>query len=200
MPSNPSPPIDLGHQLTRGYAARMIRFRAVQIVGLVGLPKTDCDDLEQELRLHVLRRLEKFDPTIARWNTFVRVVTERHAATLIERLRRRSRVPDPACSPNPSSISVDAVSESPSTEEAKPHILARVAVHSTHEQQSDLAMDVQQVLSLLPKPCRRMCALLKLHSVAEAARLLGIPRTTLHDRLSRLRGVFRAAGIKKPAD
>ena len=198
MPSTPSSPIDLGHQLTRGYAARMIRSRAVQIVGLVGLPKTDRDDMEQELRLHVLRRSEKFDPTIARWNTFVRVVTERHAATLIERLRRRNRMPNPACCPNPSSVSLDAVSEPPNTEEAKLNIQAAVAVHSTHEQESDLVMDVQQVLSLLPRPCRRMCALLKLHSVAEAARLLGIPRTTLHDRLSRLREVFVAAGIKKP--
>ena len=198
MPSIP-PSIDLGHQLTRGYAARMIRFRALQIVGLVGLPKTDCEDIEQELRLHVLRRLEKFDPAIARWNTFVRVVTERHAATLIERLRRRSRPSDPTASHSPMSISFDAVSESPITEETRPDILASVAVGGAHEHELDLAMDVQQVLSLLPRPCRRMCALLKLHSVAEAARLLGIPRTTLHDRLSRLREVFAAAGIKKPA-
>jgi len=200
MPSIVPPAIDPGHQLTRGYAARMIRFRAAQIVGLVGLPKTDRDDIEQELRLHVLRRLEKFDPAIAQWNTFVGIVIQRHAATLIERHRRRGRVPDPTSSPNPISISLDAVREPPAADRTKPHVLAALAVHSNHEHQSDLAMDVEQVLTLLPKPCRRMCALLKRHSVAEAARLLGIPRTTLHDRLSRLREVFQAAGIKKPAD
>ena len=200
MPSTSPAPIDPAHQLTRGYTARMIRFRAVQIVDLVGLPKADCDDVEQELRLHVLRRLEKYDPAIARWNTFVRVVTERHAATLIGRLRRLNRLPDPASVPNPMSISLDAVSESLNTEETRPDILACIAADGAHEHQSDLAMDVQQILSLLPKPCRRMCALLKLHSVAETARLLGIPRTTLHERVSRLRGVFAAAGIKKPTN
>lgn len=76
---------DLAQWVTCGFAAQAIGHKARQLAGRNGFSLSDRDDLEQELRLHLLRRLGSFDPQVAHWNVFVRTLLERHAATLVAR-------------------------------------------------------------------------------------------------------------------
>jgi len=63
-------------------------------------------------------------------------------------------------------------------------------------EEAELAEATQQVISGLPGDLRRLCEMLKTGTLADAARGLGIPRTTLINQVSRLQERFKAAGLK----
>lgn len=60
----------------------------------------------------------------------------------------------------------------------------------------ELSIDVKTVLASLPKEDRELAITLLEHPPVEASRILGIPTSTLHDRLARLRRRFSAAGLE----
>ena len=53
------------------YAVQIIKFKAKQLVGRVGLTDSDREDLEQEMILDLLQRLPKYNPDRAQRNTFI---------------------------------------------------------------------------------------------------------------------------------
>jgi RNA polymerase sigma-70 factor (ECF subfamily) len=57
-------------------------------------------------------------------------------------------------------------------------------------------MDLGQAIASLPEELRDLCLRLHDSTMAEVAREMGIPRTTLYDRLSKLRDAFREAGLE----
>ena len=59
----------------------------------------------------------------------------------------------------------------------------------------DVALDTAAVLATLPRPARELCERLKKDTVAEVARQMGVPRSTLRDDIARLRDHFRAMGL-----
>lgn len=167
MPSAAASHNDLERLLTTGFAARAIRQKASQLVARAGFSPSDQEDLEQELRLHLLCRLSKFDPDVAHWNVFVRTLVERHAATLVTQRRVRIR----------------AVSED----------LHQVATSTPHV---DLTLDMADIVARL-SPCdRELCQQLKRQSVAAVARQKGIARSTLRDEIGRLGERLVAMGLE----
>lgn len=64
---------------------------------------------------------------------------------------------------------------------------------SDHDQM-ELRLDCEEVLDRLPPDLGRIAELLKVMSLSDAARELGIPKTTLWNRLAVLRRHFAAAG------
>ena len=57
--------IDLSSELSHGFAASFIRYKATRLVGRAGIRPCDQEDVEQELRLHLVQRFPKFDPARA---------------------------------------------------------------------------------------------------------------------------------------
>jgi RNA polymerase sigma-70 factor (ECF subfamily) len=60
---------------------------------------------------------------------------------------------------------------------------------------NNLRMDVARVLDTLPEDLRDLCERLRESNMAEIARETGIARTTLYDKLTRIREAFRQAGL-----
>lgn len=60
---------------------------------------------------------------------------------------------------------------------------------------SDLALDVEHVLSRLPTKLRRLCEHLKTMTLDEIARQTGIPEARLRKDIATLRGSFEQAGL-----
>lgn len=162
-------PPSLEHLVTSGFAARAIGQKARQLAGQRGFSLSEREDIEQELRLHLLRRLAKFDPQVAPWNVFVRTLVERHAATLVMRRRSQLRLAD-RCPPPSHSAEVDI----------------------------DAALDTAMLLADLPCRAREICERLKNDTIAEVARQMGLPRSTLRGEITRLRGHFRTVGRAIP--
>jgi hypothetical protein len=75
------------------FAADLIRRKARELCRLSAFQNCDRTDIEQELRLLLVKRLPKFDASIAHFNAFVTTVVERFCASLIEHQTAKSRSP-----------------------------------------------------------------------------------------------------------
>ena len=53
--------IDLNQELTCGFAHKFIRHKSRQLVGRCGIRRADRADLDQDLKLHLMRRFGQFD-------------------------------------------------------------------------------------------------------------------------------------------
>ncbi len=189
--------IDIEQELTSGFAAKLIRRKAKQLVGRAGFTRSDRADLEQEMKLRVWQRFGRFDPRIAHWNAFVTTIVERHVATILQAARRKKRLEGETLT-SLSELVEDCDSElvelgeTISPEQKEPLMGCYVA---TGEEQCALKLDVADVMANLPDDLRELCELLKFHNVKDAAREMGIPRTTASSMVSRLRQIFVDAGV-----
>ena len=181
------------------YAANVIRYKARQLVGKAGFTESDRDDLEQEMMLDVIARLPKFDPNKATQKTFVARIIERKISKLIR--HRTSEMRDyrrEAFSLNASIEDGDGGSVERGDLVSQENVDPTVAVNSrTGVDEMAFLHDLQSVLSGLPDHLRRLCKILKTGTVSDAAREMGIPRTTLNDHVRKLRSLFEEAGLKE---
>ncbi len=176
--------LDLSQELTRGFAARFIRYKTAQLISRPGFSPTDREDLEQELKLHLLQRCVRFDPQVAHWNAFVVTVLSRHLLTLVLK-RRRGK---PLRSLEEFTDDAEAVGDGGESAGLNGHATLCIADNTA---QLDLVLDVQTVLARMPHDSRVLCRRLMSASPAAVARQLGVPRTTLYRRIIGLRKQFR---------
>jgi RNA polymerase sigma-70 factor (ECF subfamily) len=183
------PPID-------DFAARLIRFKARQLVGRAGFTRSDVDDIEQELVLKLLKHRGAFDPDQSHWHAFVTTIVERHAATILRDKRMEKRDFTRATSLH---VIVDDPINGPSELAAtigRRELDARLGLATRPEHDFlELVQDLATVMADLPPTWRNVCERLKSASVSKVARDLGVPRTTLSCLLRRLRRRFEPAGL-----
>jgi len=180
------------------YAAKLIRCKARQLVGKAGFTWDDVEDLEQEMTLDLLLRLPKFDPDKAAHTTFVARVTERKISKLLrDRKRERRDFRRIARSLN------DPIEdgEGESTERAYTIDQDEVDIrmghrHCSREEEAHLRLDVSLVVSGLPEDLREIAKRLQTETITEAAKSLGIPRSTLYGKIDRLKLLFENAGLR----
>ena len=181
--------VDLSSELTHGFAARFIRYKAARLVGRAGIRPCDQEDFEQDLRLHLVQRFDKFDPKVAHWNAFVVTVVSHHVLTLLLRRRRSKRGHDLA------HISLHDMADGESGLRGESKIpaaegYANQACDCDETARRDLAIDVRDILARLPARRRKLCQRLMCDSPSEVARQLQMPRTTLRGHILSLRQHF----------
>ncbi len=190
---------DLGQELTQGFAHKYIRFKARQIIGCVGIPRSRREELEQDLRLLLIRRFPKFDPVIAEWPAFVVTVIERRIATLVEHGQAMER-----CGLNNFvSLSEAAIDEEglqvELADQMSPDHQGKVSGHYKRSESERFAIlhDLDLALTTLTEDQRATCEELKRITVKSLARKRGIPRGTLIDQLVPIREALDRRGISE---
>ena len=153
----------------------MIRSFAAKVAGYGLAAAHDREDAAQELAVALIRRWDRFDPARGPAEPFAATVLYRTAAELHRKRtaakRDRRRVAN----------GVDATFVQDPKDRAG---------------RSDAVLDVEAVLAALPDDLREVAEMLLVTgSKAEAARALGMPPSTLHRRLARLRGRFEDHGF-----
>lgn len=152
-------------------------------------------DLEQELRLHLVRRIRYFlSDQGGHWTYFVIARLREAAASIVNFHRCQVRCPDRRL------IQLSALAKSDSKREdssdyAFEPIDHRPTGKSIH--QSQLQHDVPLVLETLPPMEQQLCRCLMRMTVSAAAREMGVPRSTIADAVRRLRGRFEDAGLRE---
>ena len=177
------------------YAVRVVRLTTHALVKRGGIPAADRQDVEQELMLDLLRRLPRFDASRASLRTFTaRVVA--HCATRIvaaaweaRRMARRTESLHEEVEDGQGgrveqweTLDTDCDRRRPGRQSADGESL-------------DLRLDVDALLSDLPREMRELCEGLRRHSVAGLGRATETARGRLWRRVPSVRARFVAAGI-----
>ena len=180
-------------RFTRGIIRRKVR----QIVGRAGYTRDDREDLEQELLTRVLKSLPRHNPDLTHRNAFVTTVVERHVANLLRNKRAAKRHAQGI-----TSLSVlITVTDEGTTELAQTigeqELDNRIGRHRRCQEELDqLALDMAEVIATLPESWQALLELRKTRTMQQAADELGVPRTTLNDRMRRIRQRFESSGIE----
>ena len=184
------------------YAQTLIHHQARQLVGQAGYTEDDVEELEQEMRLDLLKRLPKFNPQRATYNTFVSRLVERKICNLIR--HRTQKIRDyrcEECSLNDEVETGDIANQKVERIETitqDEHDLRSGRYNRPAAQRLDRQLDVSMILAKLPPDLQELAELLKSMSITEAARKLGIPRSKLYSsHLVRLRQALESLNPHK---
>jgi RNA polymerase sigma-70 factor (ECF subfamily) len=172
------------------FAHGIIRRKVQQIVGRAGFHQQDREDLQQELLLHLLRRLPSYDPDIAHQNVFVTTVIERRVANILRDRRAKKRDWRRTTSLNPS-----GEGGTPDVGHDQ-HDERHGCQHRGDEELAQLALDVAEVLTSLPESLSSLADQLRSKSISEVTRESGVPRTTLIGHVRKLRQLFEKTGLQ----
>lgn len=179
------------------FTSGIIRRKASQLVGRAGFTKSDQEGLQQELYVRVLQSLPRFNPQYGHRNAFITTVVERHAANIVRNKRAAKRDPRRVTSLNVTvNIHGDDLSELSQMIEATKHGERLGRQVRSEEERSQLAMDLAELARSLPKQWQTFLHLRRTMSMSEAAREMGVPRTTLNGWMRRIRQRFEQAGMR----
>ncbi len=149
-------------------ALRAAQVRSAACVATAGLPAAEREDLEQEALMWVWRALPHYDPSRSSLRTFIeRVIANRFASLLRARRRQLRLVP---------------------LEDQ--HLATRDGIPMV-----EFRSDLQRVEGSLPECDRRLLPLLMEYNPTDASRELGIARSTVYQRIRRIRAAFADAGF-----
>ncbi len=180
------------------YAVQIIKFKARQLVGRVGLTESDREDLEQEMILDLLQRLPKYNPDRAQRNTFIARVVEHKIATIIE--ARKAGLRDYRlcnCSLNERLEDGEGGSvERMETIDQEDYLRLTAGLSRSTAELRDLSIDVRQAIEKLPPELRELCRRLGVDTITELSRDTGVPRGTIYESLKKLRAILEVAGLK----
>ncbi|MFO8013369.1 MAG: sigma-70 family RNA polymerase sigma factor, partial [Phycisphaerae bacterium] len=180
------------------YARTCIHHKARQLIGKAGYTEEDVEDIEQDLTLDLLDRLPRFDPTKSTRNTFVARCIDHKVSQLLR--HRQTEMRDyqrEACSLNDEvEVDEEELAERHSTISQDEHDLRIGKYTRPAGERADLQLDVVAVLADLPPELREVAEMLTTMPIAEVARKLGVPRSTLYEtHLAQLRETFEAKGL-----
>jgi len=180
------------------YAVKIIRYRARKLIGTAGYTIDDLEDIEQDLMIDLMQRMARFDEDKAQLNTFIDRIVDHKISDLID-----SRTAEKRDFRKRTSASATKLEE----REGAWHLLMETTSTDTYlermgyqtrpmEEQHDLQIDLDLLFARFSESERQLLELLKRMTLAEAAKELGIPRTTLDYRLGRLRKSFIDSGLQ----
>lgn len=172
--------------------SRNIRIRSARLARSGAVPGLDAEDIEQELRLDLIRRARNFDPAKSSFDTFAdRIVANRVAtlasATAAMRAERAVLCIDAPVGDDDGGLTLaDVLPEAAALDPVDEFSL-------THG--PGLRGDVGRLLAALCPATRQVAMAVSQLSISEAACALGVHRSTIYERLSRIRVIATEMGL-----
>jgi len=178
------------------HAATVIFFKARQLKGRAGWTRSDREDIEQDLRIDLLRRLPRFDPARGTRRSFVRHVVEKRVCTLLEGRKAAMRDYRRHGSLDEEVEDGEGGSESRGDTLDAAECRERLGLPVPDEETAlNLRLDLEAALRSLPPLLRDLSDRLRTATPSELARASGVPRTTLLERMGRIRAHLERAGL-----
>lgn len=157
--------------------AEIIKHKVRKLIGRYGFNASDEPDLQQELAMHVSTRMARHDPARGARSTFVDRIVRNKIANILESrmaLKRGGRKRPLALDAVPEGLLLDGQTDA----------------HAV-----DLGMDVGSAVSALPPELREVAIRLAKHSPSEVARMLGLTRGQMRQRMEAIRVHLEGAGV-----
>lgn len=180
------------------YAVKLIRHKARQLVGRAGFVEADRHDLEQDMAVDLLRRLPRFDPRLAKRETFIARIVEHRVATILETQKAGVRDYRRCAGSLDERRTYDSgeTSDGPPLLDQAEYLRETLASAQRDEDLLALRIDIERVLASLPPELRALCDRLRIATVREVARETGVPPSTLYEAIWKLRTFFDRAGVR----
>lgn len=181
------------------YARTFIKLRAVKLKEILGLSRSDIDDLRQDLTIHLIERMPLYDPEKSTPKGFIVMVLNNRIRTII-RLHRESME-----ALNLTTLSLEEeFSDDDSqpiqrfeTIDAEESLLSAGLIRRRMLDHVEMKADVARFLEKLPKRLQDLCLLLQEKPIAQAARETGLSRQKIHDELVRMRLLAEQSGLRE---
>jgi RNA polymerase sigma factor (sigma-70 family) len=176
----------------------IIRRKVKQLIGCAGIRRQDRQDLEHDLFLRVLQCLPLFDPERAHCYAFITCVVERQVANILRDKRAEKRDQRRISSLN---VMIGFTDERPIdlaqlvSEDDFDHRIGRQRL--PENELVLLRVDLATAIGTLPERWQTLLELRKTQNMSEAARVMGVRRTTLNAWMSRIRRQFEKAGMRE---
>jgi hypothetical protein len=168
------------------HASRLARVNAV--------PGMDREDYEQELALHLLKRIEQYDEARGSAPTFISRVIENRAKSF--------RAPTQAKTVERCMLSLDESVDSTGEDEVALEDLVSTeqslwpASHLSPSERMDLQIELNRLVPRLPRGSRRCLQWLTAGGL-QAALHSGVHRSSFYDALERLRAHAQRHGLEE---
>lgn len=182
--------------VTDRFTTDLIRKTATELVDEGTFPKSELDDVVQDLTLALFEQASNFDVGRGTWSTFVKNVVQRSAISLRRHqgAERRNAQRDVGSLNDLINDEDGQLTELGSTVGEDEYRSGLGQEYRSHTDEVDMALDFQTVIASLPDELREVAQRLQHQSLAEIARDLDIPRTTLAFRIGKIREAFATAG------
>ncbi len=161
------------------YAARLIRWKAKELVRRSDFRNWELEDIQQDLWFDLLRRAEGFNVERGTWKTYVNVIVNHQAASMVAARQAGKRKP-----PGPIVYLDEEVTDAdggPVLRSEK--LLAEDFLILPHvlEDQRDLRIDMGRVYDRLPPDQQQMLDWLTTANISDISRATGRLRSSLHN-------------------
>lgn len=175
--------------------ARNIMARATRLANTGAVPGMTATDIAQDLREHLWRRNSGFDPARGSYDTFADRVIVNRIASLAKPTARLRAERNTICIDEPD----------PQQNDDEPLLLSETiaeadALHGEQGPAADealgLVLDVQCLRAVLSPGCRVLADALMELTPTEAARELGLHRSTVYARLATIRAAALGLGLE----
>lgn len=189
-----------GNQVCTQYARTLIRVKARQLIRRHGFGRSDKDDIEQDLFLHLLSQAQQFDPARGSINTFIARVVDSAVAMLVRDRRRNKRAPETGIIQS-LQVMVDQPEGPPSplwaTLSQADADRRKNTVSLSETEHFELAEDVSYLIEALPPEAQAVCRARMDRNRSETERDLGHSRRSLDAAMELIRQHFDQGGFGK---
>ena len=174
---------------------KRIRIRAAQVSRLDGFTASDREDIEQEIAIRIMGRVDGYDAERGSRRMFMARLVDNAVAEIITERRSPSR------NPTGRECSLDELIPDGEGSLVK---RAETLDHESHlghlgplteEDLEDLHLDLAEVESELPPKLRELCASLMKERPSDFSKRTGIPKTTVYRWRDRIRERLEKLGI-----
>ena len=181
------------------YAAKLIRYKARQLVRRSEFSQSDQEDIEQEIVLDLLYRLPRYDPRRAQRNTFIARIIEHKVAALIDyrRAAKRDFLREGASLNRDIADGEGRTTDAIQTVDQETYLRRLGIPFRPQRDEVDLRLDLESALQRLPEDLRSLCEMLRSMSVQEIATAVGIPRPSVYDAIKRVKARLVEEGFEE---
>ncbi len=166
------------------YVVNQVRYHARALTRHPAVHGMEVEDIEQELMLDYLSRIQAYDPERASRRTFVDRILNHKCASIIEEAKAQKR----GGGVREMSLESWLENRDGDDDELPDHTYDRTeAIH--------FSIDVNRILRDLPEPMAVLLTQLGIYNVSEISRRTGVPRSTLYGSINELRARLREQGL-----
>jgi len=179
------------------YAVNLIRYKTRRLIGQAGYTRSDQEDIEQDLSLHLRQQLPKYNPRKGTLKTFINTVLDNKIRAMVAARTTSQfdfRQHDFSLDETIETETGDGVSRGDAID-SEEYLMLTGRINRKAFDTLEMRIDVQCAVSLLPADLQTLCARLQERTIVDIAREDGVSRHKIDELRRRIAFLFLEHGL-----